>query len=296
MKKLVALMLALLLAMQSFAAASAAAFNENIYYWAKGFNVTTIEQIEKFRPNDNISREEVAALMTRAIEKGLFPAKIATAKEIPFVDKAQIAPEFQNAVQMVQNSGIFQGNNHYFNPKNSLTELEAIAILVRASREDVDDLNTKTNPWYQEYLNIAKKFDVVPANLNAPITRDKFFTWMKQFVENTTVKTVLEGKWMLKNVELEKGKPTELKDVTLTFTGHKVHAKICNNINGEFTLTPDTMKTTDLISTLMACQDEKIMSAEKNFELNNAKFMLSDDEKTLEITTARGIKYTFQKA
>ena len=38
------------------------------------------------------------------------------------------------------------------------------------------------------------------------------------------------------------------------------------------------------------------MSAEKNFELNNAKFMLSDDEKTLEITTARGIKYTFQKA
>jgi META domain len=145
-------------------------------------------------------------------------------------------------------------------------------------------------------LNIARKFDVVPANLNAPITRNKFFTWMKQFVENTTVKTVLEGKWMLKNVELEKGKPTELKDVTLTFTGHKVHAKICNNINGEFTLTPDTIKTTDLISTLMACQDEKIMSAEKNFELNNAKFMLSDDEKTLEITTARGIKYTFQKA
>ena len=104
-----------------------------VYNWAKNNGLTTAANFRDFRDDGKITRDEVAVIVQRALNKGLFSAISTNNNRVTFADDRQIANEFKSATSFVQNAGIMRGNRGYFYPKNSLTEYEALVIVARAT-------------------------------------------------------------------------------------------------------------------------------------------------------------------
>lgn len=154
------------------------------------------------------------------------------------VDNDKIAPEFSSAINFVYNARIMRGDNGKFSPKNPLTHLEAMAIILRSLDED-EEYASKTHPWYRELVrefNETISTETSSQFLNSPISRKDFFTWIMTFVnKNPTISpenVALNGTW---NLELFQAKDMPAVKVhgTMTLGDNRVHAKFCNNINGE---------------------------------------------------------------
>ena len=104
-----------------------------VYNWAKNNGLTTAANFRDFRDDSKITRDEVAIIVQRALNKGLFSAISTNNNSVTFADDRQIANEFKSATSFVQNAGIMRGNRGYFYPKNFLTEYEALVIVARAT-------------------------------------------------------------------------------------------------------------------------------------------------------------------
>ena len=104
-----------------------------VYNWAKNNGLTTAASFRDFRDDGKITRDEVAVIVQRALNKGLFSAISTNNNRVTFADDRQIANEFKSATSFVQNAGIMRGNRGYFYPKNLLTEYEALVIVARAT-------------------------------------------------------------------------------------------------------------------------------------------------------------------
>lgn len=104
-----------------------------VYNWAKNNGLTTAANFRDFRDDGKITRDEVAVIVQRALNKGLFSAISTNNNRVTFADDRQIANEFKSATSFVQNAGIMRGNRGYFYPKNLLTEYEALVIVARAT-------------------------------------------------------------------------------------------------------------------------------------------------------------------
>ena len=104
-----------------------------VYTWAKNNGLTTAASFRDFRDDSKITRDEVAVIVQRALNKGLFSSVSTLNSAVRYNDDAQIAKEFKSATSFVQNAGIMRGNRGYFYPKNSLTEYEALVIVARAT-------------------------------------------------------------------------------------------------------------------------------------------------------------------
>ncbi len=104
-----------------------------VYNWAKNNGLTTAASFRDFRDDSKITRDEVAVIVQRALNKGLFSSVSTSNSAVRYNDDAQIAKEFKSATSFVQNAGIMRGNRGYFYPKNLLTEYEALVIVARAT-------------------------------------------------------------------------------------------------------------------------------------------------------------------
>lgn len=104
-----------------------------VYNWAKNNGLTTAANFRDFRDDSKITRDEVAVIVQRALNKGLFSAISTNNNSVTFADDRQIANEFKSATSFVQNAGIMRGNRGYFYPKHFLTEYEALVIVARAT-------------------------------------------------------------------------------------------------------------------------------------------------------------------
>ena len=80
-----------------------------------------------FKPNDPITREEMAKILCNALELD----ELETSAD-PFEDDAEIAQWAKGYVNAVQAEGIFEGADGYFNPRDNATRAEGAAVLVRA--------------------------------------------------------------------------------------------------------------------------------------------------------------------
>ena len=93
---------------------------------------------DKFAPDDNVTREQIATIVGRYIES---KGKTLEASKNKFVDDAKISDYAKNYVYALVNAGILKGDDtNNFRPADNLTRAEAAAIIVRAN----------------EYLNAAK--------------------------------------------------------------------------------------------------------------------------------------------
>ena len=80
-----------------------------------------------FKPNDPITREEMAKILCNALEL----EQVETSAN-PFEDDAEIAQWAKGYVNAVQAEGIMEGSNGSFNPRDNATRAEGAAVLVRA--------------------------------------------------------------------------------------------------------------------------------------------------------------------
>lgn len=111
------------------------------------------------RPNDNITRAEVATILFRLItdeERSAY-----WAQENPFSD-VELHNWFNNAVSTMANAGVFSGlPNGSFAPNQTITRAEMAAVIVRFM-EQMDGMSLSENHfkdifghWAVEYINTA---------------------------------------------------------------------------------------------------------------------------------------------
>ena len=90
----------------------------------QGINKGLISESESFRPNDFITRQEAAKLVSL-----LYSLKGSKAE---FKDKESISDWALKYVSATYEAGVFKGDeNNCFNPVNSLTRAEAAAVIYR---------------------------------------------------------------------------------------------------------------------------------------------------------------------
>ena len=150
-----------------------------VYNWAKNNGLTTAASFRDFRDDSKITRDEVAVIVQRALNKGLFSSVSTSNSAVRYNDDAQIAKEFKSATSFVQNAGIMRGNRGYFYPKNSLTEYEALVIVARATAK------TEISNFDQARAfaaRLGKSFD--RDDMNDRIDRGDFFELIKKTKEH----------------------------------------------------------------------------------------------------------------
>ncbi len=149
-----------------------------VYNWAKNNGLTTAASFRDFRDDGKITRDEVAVIVQRALNKGLFSAISTNNNRVTFADDRQIANEFKSATSFVQNAGIMRGNRGYFYPKNLLTEYEALVIVARATAK------TEISNFDQARAfaaRLGKSFE--RDDINDRIDRGDFFELIKKAKE-----------------------------------------------------------------------------------------------------------------
>ena len=82
------------------------------FEWAKEKGITTAKNLQEFRSNDKITREEVAAVLYRLYKNKLLPIDFEEtqkrATKNRFTDANEIAPEFLEAVSVLRQKGILK--------------------------------------------------------------------------------------------------------------------------------------------------------------------------------------------
>ena len=84
----------------------------------------------KFAPNDLVSREEMAVMLTRALSLD----KVVEKQEIKDIDKA--SHWAKDSINVVYELGIMEGNNNQFDPKGKVSREMAATIVVRVYELD----------------------------------------------------------------------------------------------------------------------------------------------------------------
>lgn len=117
--------------------------NSSEYYapfvvWCSKNGVVKGIASNKFAPDDNITREQMAAIIGRYIES---KGKTVEASKNMFADDVKISAYAKNYVYILAGSGILKGDDvNNFRPSDSLTRAEAAAIIVR-----MDEFLTSVN-------------------------------------------------------------------------------------------------------------------------------------------------------
>ncbi|UOF92685.1 S-layer homology domain-containing protein [Fodinisporobacter ferrooxydans] len=109
----------------------------------------------QFNPNDNVTREELAELLTRALGYEDL-AKYSSIFQVPFADKNQIANDFIGDVAIVDGLGIMKGSDNAFHPKQETTVAQAVVAIVKT----VEIMNHKSASGPIYYIkNLQKKIE-----------------------------------------------------------------------------------------------------------------------------------------
>jgi hypothetical protein len=105
-----------------------------LYHWAKdsiataaAHGILTGYSAEKFGPNDPITREQMAVMITKA-------AKLAgETADMSFTDYKAVSPWAVEAVQAAVKANIIKGYaDNTFKPQNKATRAEAVTVIVQA--------------------------------------------------------------------------------------------------------------------------------------------------------------------
>lgn len=106
--------------------------------WAKQVGITKGDYDNNFRPNDEITKEEIATMLNTYMNNVIQKTLMRQAVEIKFQDENQISDWAKSSVREMQLLGVVTGNgNELFNPTDHATRAEAakmIGTLLQESR------------------------------------------------------------------------------------------------------------------------------------------------------------------
>ena len=97
--------------------------------WAAQAGVTNGTGPDRFSPEESVTREDAAVLLSRYLEKVAKTKLKENAQAVDFADADQIAPYAEEAVGMLARAGVLSGKNGNAAPKAFLTREEAAKIL-----------------------------------------------------------------------------------------------------------------------------------------------------------------------
>lgn len=149
-----------------------------VYDWMYDNGLTTMQSEEAFRPNDSVSRGEIAKFFAQFAElKWLTKTK--SAEECVFNDidgyDSTLVPHIIAACQY----GLVKGSQGNYMPNKALTEAEALTVVIRALMGMQDE--TK-NPRWSEYHEVGKWLWILDNesvwDLNTSAMRGKVGTWL----------------------------------------------------------------------------------------------------------------------
>ncbi len=131
-----------------------------------------------FRPNDQVTRGEISKFFTKFAEvKGLEKTK--TASECQFNDVAGYDSTLVPTIIEACEYGLVKGSNGSYFPNKSLTEAEALTVVVRSLLGFQDETGT---PWWTEYYNAGKWLGILDNEtlwgIDTPATRETVGTWL----------------------------------------------------------------------------------------------------------------------
>ncbi|MDR0838006.1 MAG: S-layer homology domain-containing protein [Oscillospiraceae bacterium] len=137
-----------------------------------------------FAPNDNVTREEIATMMVRAmqgIQRDLGKTLLSPpAGSLPFKDNASIYAVHLDNVKYAYSNGMFLGDNeNRFNPKNDITSEECVAVAIRSFTA----MHTKLD----QYLTTSQLLDKTLANINIGYALGDLPTAVSQNIQLPTV-------------------------------------------------------------------------------------------------------------
>ena len=116
-------------------------------YWAVENGIVNGTSSNTFSPDSNITRQDMATIIGRLINKFGFELPTGKAAVSQFKDADQISGYAKESVEMLREAGILKGDTAgYLNPKAEMTRAEGMAVLVRAMQAT----NDFTPPYYGE--------------------------------------------------------------------------------------------------------------------------------------------------
>ncbi len=148
-----------------------------VYDWMFSNGLTTMSETG-FRPNDQVTRGEISKFFTKFAEvKGLEKTK--TASECQFNDVAGYDSTLVPTIIEACEYGLVKGSNGSYFPNKSLTEAEALTVVVRSLLGFQDETGT---PWWTEYYNAGKWLGILDNEtlwgIDTPATRETVGTWL----------------------------------------------------------------------------------------------------------------------
>ena len=126
-----------------------------------------------FRPNNRVSREEVAAMVARLVDGG------GTAGNMPFPDANQISPWARNYVYTAYREGWMRGDaGGLFRPTDSLTRAEMVTIANRildrdgTTAQSIQNVRDDIRTFSDVQAHMWFFFEVVEASNSHRLTRN----------------------------------------------------------------------------------------------------------------------------
>lgn len=148
-----------------------------VYNWMFSNGLTTMSETN-FRPNDQVTRGEISKFFAKFAEvKELEKTKSASECQFNDVDGYDhtLVPTIVEACQY----GLVKGSNGSYFPNKSLTEAEALTVVVRSLLGFQDETAT---PRWTEYYNAGKWLGILDNEtlwgIDKPATRQTVGTWL----------------------------------------------------------------------------------------------------------------------
>ena len=153
--------------------------------WGFENELTRYNTVEAFQPFNSLLREQGAKFTSVFGATNLCLEADASATGCNFNDLNTADSTLDEYIVLACQQGLVKGSNNMFMPKNTMTKVELITVLVRALRasEGKDPLLDETlSPWYTQYVLDAQARGLVrvvdTASLNANVNRYEAFLMM----------------------------------------------------------------------------------------------------------------------
>jgi hypothetical protein len=165
-------------------------FSQDVFPWLSENKLTQLTNVDSFRPQDSITRGEAAKFMAKyAILAGLKKQNTTC----NFRDTIDFDVSLVPSIVASCEYGLFRGNNGNFLPKSSITEAQALAVIIRSLYGMQDESGS---PWYSEYYAMGEEIGLITSESLAkvettPITREKLGTWL--YIASETDVTSIEN-------------------------------------------------------------------------------------------------------
>jgi hypothetical protein len=109
----------------------------------KAYNLKIVNGVSAttFKPADLTNREQIAAMLYRAVLTVAPDTDMSVAGAPAFNDSKKIAPYFLENVQFMSKHGFIKGSNNNFDPKGTCTREMAVVIALRVYEKYADPIN-----------------------------------------------------------------------------------------------------------------------------------------------------------